>query len=217
MKTELTIAAAALALLAGPAFAADAGTGAQDGVGPWQVRVRALGIMTENDGSVHQVPGADLSYSDTVTPELDFSYYVTPEVSAELILGASYAKVFGDGSAAGLGRVGKAWFLPPTLTLQYHVPGLGAFQPYVGAGVNYTMFFDTSNGSLQDFDIDNDFGWVAQAGADFMIDAHWGLNLDVKKLSLEPDWSARLGDGTRVDGKAKLNPLLVGTGVTYRF
>lgn len=41
----------------------------------------------------------------------------------------------------GLGKVGKVWLLPPTLTFQYHFTDFGAFKPYVGAGVNYTILY----------------------------------------------------------------------------
>lgn len=45
--------------------------------GPWQIRLRALGVITDDKGNVNGIPGSDLSYSDTVTPELDISYYFT--------------------------------------------------------------------------------------------------------------------------------------------
>jgi len=41
---------------------------------PWMIRVRALGVLTHDSGTINGVPGAGLSYSDTVIPELDISY-----------------------------------------------------------------------------------------------------------------------------------------------
>lgn len=182
---------------------------------PWQVRVRALGVITEDNGHVDQVPGSDLSYSDTVVPELDISYYFTDNIAAELILGTTYANISGAGSVSDLGTVGKVWVLPPTLTLQYHFTNLGAFKPYVGAGVNYTIFYNQdAKGPFTDIDVEDTFGVALQAGFDYMLDRHWGINVDVKKLFLEPEWTAN--DGS-LSGKAELNPWLIGTGVTYRF
>lgn len=182
---------------------------------PWQVRVRALGVITEDNGYVDGIAGSDLSYSDTIVPELDITYYFTDNLAAELVLGTTYANISGEGSVSGLGTVGKVWLLPPTLTLQYHLTTLGAFKPYVGAGVNYTFFFNQDGeGSFSDIDVEDTFGYALQAGFDYMIDDHWGINFDVKKLFLEPDWTAN--DGT-VSGKAELNPWLIGTGITYRF
>ncbi|MBB4955403.1 outer membrane protein [Agrobacterium vitis] len=184
---------------------------------PWQVRVRALGVVTRNKGSVDGIAGSGISSSDTVTPELDFSYYFTDNIAAELILGTTYSNVSGTGSIAGLGKLGKTWLLPPTLTLQYHFTDFGAFKPYVGAGVNYTMFYNQSaTGATTDLDIKNTLGGALQVGFDYMLDQHWGVNFDVKKLYLRPDFEATVG-GSRVKGSAKLDPWLIGAGVTYRF
>ena len=184
---------------------------------PWQIRLRGLGVFTEDRGYVSQIPGSGLEYSDTVVPELDISYFFTDNIAAELILGTTKANVSGTDSIAGLGKVGETWLLPPTVTLQYHFTNFGAFKPYVGAGVNYTMFYSQEPaGALSDFKVDDTFGAALQVGFDYMIDDHWGVNFDVKKLFLEPEWTGTAG-GAALSGKAKLNPWLVGTGLTYRF
>ncbi|MDG4884954.1 OmpW family protein [Mesorhizobium sp. WSM4884] len=183
---------------------------------PWQIRLRALGVITDDKGNVNGIPGSDLSYSDTVTPELDISYYFTDNLAAELILGTTYANIYGEGTIGGLGKIGKVWLLPPTLTLQYHFTDLGAFKPYVGAGVNYTIFYNQDAGSADALHVKDTFGGALQVGFDYMLDQHWGFNFDVKKLFLEPKFDVTVG-GTDFTGKAKLNPWLIGTGVTYRF
>lgn len=201
------------------AFSADMAPSAGSPVAtqsPWQVRLRALGVITRDNGSVDGISGSGLSYSDTVVPEADISYFFTDNISAELILGTTYANVRGEGSIAGLGEIGKTWLLPPTLTLQYHFTDFGAFQPYLGAGVNYTVFYNQSGKSADSVDVKNTFGVALQAGFDYMFDEHWGANLDVKKIFLRPDFDATVG-GANVSGKAKLDPWLIGAGVTYRF
>ena len=55
-----------------------------------------------------------------------------------------------------------------------------------------------------------------QAGFDYMLDQHWGVNFDVKKLFLKADFDATV-NGSAVSGKAKLDPWLIGAGITYRF
>jgi outer membrane protein len=186
------------------------------GLSPWQIRLRALGVITHDSGRVDGIGGSDLSYSNTVIPEFDISYFFNDNIAAELVLGTTYANVHGEGSIAGLGEIGKTWLLPPTLTLQYHFTNFGAFKPYLGAGVNYTMFYNQSGKSAESLDVKNAFGVALQAGFDYMLDDHWGLNVDAKKIFLRPDFDANVG-GTGVSGKAKLDPWLVGAGVTYRF
>lgn len=96
-----------------PPTAAAAEAADVEALGPWQIRLRALGVITRDSGTVNGIDGADLSYSDTVVPELDISYYFTDNIAAELILGTTYANVDAAGSIDALGEVGKTWLLPP--------------------------------------------------------------------------------------------------------
>ncbi|UHS62271.1 OmpW family protein [Agrobacterium vaccinii] len=182
----------------------------------WMLRVRGLGVITHDSGSVDGVAGAGLAYSDTVIPEFDVSYFFTDNIAAELILGTTFSKIKTTGSIGDI-DVGKTWLLPPTVTLQYHFTNFGAFKPYVGAGVNYSLFYNQSEkNGFTNLDVKNDFGAALQVGFDYMVTKNWGVNFDVKKIFLETKWSADL-NGTPVSGKAKLDPWLIGAGVTYRF
>ena len=198
---------------------------------PWMIRVRALGVLPDAGGSTVNVlgvpalssPNSGLRISDSVVPELDISYFFTRNIAAELILGVTRHSIDGTGTLANL-PVGKSWLLPPTLTLQYHFTDFGAFQPYVGAGVNYTVFFSQSaantpfNGlAVTQLNISNQFGAAVQFGFDYMLDRHWGLNVDVKKLWLEPNYTATVNNAIPVSGRANIDPWLVGAGVTYKF
>jgi outer membrane protein len=94
--------------------------------------------------SANKVPPPDLglSINNKTMPELDISYFFTPNFAAELIL--TYPQkhdIRSNGSALGdLGKIGSVKHLPPTLLAQYHFTNFGAFKPYVGAGINYTRF-----------------------------------------------------------------------------
>ena len=105
--------------------------------------------------------------------------------------------------------------MPPTVTVQYHFTPHGKFSPYVGAGLNYSLFYDEKPAAgFTDLDIDNGIGYAAQAGFDYWLNENWGLNLDVKKLFLNVD--ASLNQGT-VKADVDLDPWIVGVGVSYRF
>lgn len=198
---------------------------------PWMIRLRALGVLPDGGSSSVNVlgvpalssPNSGLKISDQVVPELDISYFFTKNVAAELILGVTRHEITGTGSLNSL-PIGKAWLLPPTLTLQYHFTDFGAFKPYVGAGVNYTVFYDQwaanspVNGlAVTQLHISNSWGAAVQFGFDYMLDQHWGLNVDVKKLWLQPNYSATVNGAIPVTGSAHIDPWLVGTGVTYKF
>lgn len=182
---------------------------------PWQIRLRVTGVITNDSGHVNGVPNSGIKSSDTVIPELDISYYFTPNWAVELVLGTTYSYIDGTGSLNGL-AVGKTWLLPPTLLLQYHFTNFGAFQPYVGAGVNYTFFYSTDPNQVTALDIKNTWGWALQAGFDYMIDKHWGWNVDVKKVFLQPDFNVTVGTKP-LTGSTALDPWMISTGITYRF
>ena len=187
---------------------------------PWMIRVRAMAVLPDSSASV-SVNGAasvsGLKASNAVVPELDITYFFTKNIAAELVLGVTPHRVKGTGALAGLGTIGSTLLLPPTLLLQYHFTDLGAFKPYVGAGVNYTfMLRNKPKGAFTSFDVKNEPGLALQVGFDYMIDSHWGLNVDVKKLWLRPDATGVVG-GLPVTAKVKLDPWLVSTGITYRF
>ncbi|NVN87293.1 MAG: OmpW family protein [Rhodopseudomonas sp.] len=184
---------------------------------PWMIRLRALGVVTRDSGYVDQVPGSGLKTTDSLVPELDISYFFTRNIAAELILGVTKHSVSGTGTLTGI-DVGKAWLLPPTLTLQYHLTDFGAFKPYVGAGVNYTFFFSQSaaGGVVTASKLHDTAAPVAQIGFDYMLNKNWGWNVDVKKVWLRPSWNGVAG-GLPVTGKVNLDPWLIGTGITYKF
>ncbi len=200
MKRTLLAVAAVCALSSGAAFA-------QQAEGPWMVRVRAVHLDSVNKDST----GLGLSINDKWMPELDVSYFFTPNIAAELVL--TYPQKH-DLRANGLGQIGSLKHLPPTLLAQYHFTNFGAFKPYVGAGVNFTRFssvnFDPAvQAALNPSIKKNSFGGALQIGFDYALDKNWSLNFDVKKVFIETD--VRAG-GTKV-GTFKVNPVLVGVGL----
>lgn len=177
---------------------------------PWVFRARAVNI----DPADKDKTGLGLSLSRKTIPELDFSYFLTPNWATELVLTVPQRhKLYSNGT-----RIGSVKHLPPTLTLQYHFNPEGSFRPYVGAGVNYTNFSDARfepavQTALAPSLKKNSFGLAAQAGFDVMLDKQWSINVDVKKIQMDTEVRSK---GTNV-GKFKIDPLLVGVGVGYRF
>lgn len=159
-------------------------------------------------------------------PELDITYFFTRNIAAELILGVTPHDVTATNvSAVGGANVdlGDVWLLPPTLTVQYHFNPEGQFKPYVGAGINYTLFFNEDKGPVANaIDYDPSFGWALQVGMDYDLDGApggWFLNADLKKISIEPevtvDFTTALN--AKVDADVEINPLVFGLGFGYRF
>lgn len=196
MKKHL-IAIAALAALAAPLAQA------QD-TGSWIVRARALHLDSRNKDT----SGLDLSVNNKWFPEVDISYFFTPNLAAELIL--TYPQKHDVRSAGD--KIGTAKHLPPTLSLQYHVTGLQGFRPYVGAGINYTRFSSVDLPAPYDVK-KNSFGFAFGAGVDIPLQGGWLLNVDVKKAHIHASATANGVDA----GQLKIDPTLFSVGVGYRF
>jgi outer membrane protein len=204
--TTLRLTMIALAVAAGAA--APLAAQAQDG--PWLVRLRAVNLDSANKDST----GLDLSINNKVLPDVDISYFFTPQIATELVLTYPQKQTIRSGGT----DIGSLRHLPPTLTVQYHFTGLGAFKPYLGAGVNYTLFssvkFDPAvEAALHPSISKNSFGLAAQVGMDYTFAKNWVFNVDLKKVQIRTDVKS---SGVKV-GEFKVDPWLIGVGVGMRF
>ena len=204
MKKQLIAAAILSTLLSGAAFAQ------QTTEGPWMVRARAVHLQSDNGGStnVQGVGDLGLSMNNKWIPEVDVSYFFSPNVAVELILTVPQKQTL---TSSVIGKVGTFKHLPPTLLAQYHFP-MNGFKPYVGAGINYTRF--SSVDLLPGVTMDKDsWGGALQVGVDIPLTKGVYLNLDLKKVMLRTD--VKLA-GNKI-GEFKVDPLLVGVGLGWRF
>ena len=199
MKKQRIAAAILFTLLSGAAFAQ------QTTEGPWMVRARAVHLDSANGDST----GLGLSMNNKWIPEVDVSYFFSPNVAVELILTVPQKQTLT--SSALNAKVGTFKHLPPTLLAQYHFP-MNGFKPYVGAGINYTRF--SSVDLLPGVTMDKDsWGGALQVGVDIPLTKGVYLNLDLKKVMLRTD--VKLA-GAKI-GEFKVDPLLVGVGLGWRF
>ena len=175
--------------------------------GDWLARVRLLQIRPQVSSTI-----GTLDATNEVTPELDFSYFMTENLAAELILATKSHTVKNSGA-----DLGKTSLLPPTLTLQYHFMPKETFRPYVGAGLNYTRFYSTGLvlGTTPLTVDQNSWGGALQAGFDVALDKKWFLNFDVKKVYVKTD--VKNGTTGAFVSTLKLDPVILGLGVGMKF
>ena len=206
--------------------------------GDWVVRIRAVDVSPNEDSKLGKTvnknvapvmsPGAELAVDNNIIPELDISYYFTKNIATELILalGTRHDVSVKSDALATVGNqdLGSVNALPPTLTAQWHFNPDQTFDPYVGAGINYTNMLDRnlkfSSGALTGtkIKVDSDsWGYALQAGLDVNLKDGWLINADIKYLNITTDVKAKIaGNWTKIDS-LDINPWVIGIGVGKKF
>lgn len=221
------LAAMGISAIATPAMAYEAGD--------WIVRGRILNINpNDSSGTLNTQAAGDIGKGVTVDsdviPELDITYMITPNWGVELILGYSEHTVKTHKAAGtvvgGLGSrdVIDTKVLPPTLLLQYHFAPNSNIRPYVGAGINYTYFFDEDvpsksgvSASGDKVSLDSSWGLAVQAGVDVALNDDWFVNLDIKYIDIDTTAKFKNTAVGWAEIDADIDPIVYGIGIGRRF
>ena len=242
--TRNLLAAAVCSVAAMPAIAQDAGD--------WQFRLGLGYIATDtgNDDLVFEGSKLDtfnIDVDDQLGVVFDLTYFMSPNWAVELLASTPFEHdIDGAGALAGLGEIGDTKHLPPTLSLQYHFFPDQTFRPYVGAGLNYTLFFDdstnaglhegvvaTANGALgtnlsggnTNLSIDDSFGPALQAGLDIDLSETWFWNVNVRYIMIDVDATLKTSTFDPAGGETvftstldtEIDPFVLSTQLGFRF
>lgn len=218
MKTKtLLLAAVAFTACAAPAFAQTTIAWEAPKKGDILVTGRVTDVFSQADDAITTAAGADTGLKadvgDSVMPTLGFTYFLTDHLAVEAILGTTRHEIRAQGGATDV-AVHETWVLPPVVTLQYRPLTQGRLSPYVGAGVNYMLFYNGKDKNGFNVDLKDGFGYALQAGADVGIQGPWSLNLDVKKVWFGTD--AKINDGA-LKSSVDLDPWVASVGVSRKF
>lgn len=203
MKTRTALCAAALLC------AAAANTANAFDAGDWLIRVGASNVKPKSGNN--PVVSVDSGSSAT----FNFTYMMTGHWAVEVLAAWPFEH---DIRLANGPEVGSTKHLPPTVSLQYHFLADSKFQPYLGAGVNYTNFFSEKlYGPLEgaSLKLDDSWGLAGEIGADLMLSDRWFLNVSARYINIETDATVN-GDPNRV-GKVEINPWVYGAHLGFRF
>jgi outer membrane protein len=170
-------------------------------------------------------PGAKAKVDDTDSLGLTFSYLFTDNIGVGVLAAYPFkTDIEGDGTISAVEKVGDTKFLPPTVTLQYHFNTGSDFHPYVGAGINYTYFWDENtsdapfNGS--DLDLDDSWGFAGEVGLDYTFKNDYLVSAQVWYIDIETtaDSSGAAGNPA-LAGKADvdIDPWVFMLGVGKKF
>ncbi|WP_172332352.1 OmpW family protein [Mangrovicoccus sp. HB161399] len=155
----------------------------------------------------------DIDVSSSARPTLTLEYFVMDNLGIELLAATPFRH---DVDLDGLGQVAAVSQLPPTLTLQYHIPTGTAFTPLFGIGINYTTFFDidekgAAKGSK--LELDDSWGMALHAGVDYALNETNAIRADVRWMDIDSEVKL---DGDKV-GKAEIDPWVFGVSWIHKF
>lgn len=180
--------------------------------GDWLVRAGA-GVVDPKSNNLNLGPGTDLQVDSATALYINGTYMITDAIGIELLAASPFEH---DIEIKGVGKVGSTKQLPPTLSIQWHTPSIGRLQPYLGLGVNYTVFFDESTeGALAgtNLSLKNSLGIAVQGGVDLYLNENWFVNFDLRWIDIETD---AFVDGVGLGG-VEIDPTVYALTVGYKF
>ena len=203
------------------------------------VRAGAITVNPNTDSGsvkVDQGPSAgdNLGGKATMSSDtqlgLNFAYMITDHVGIELLAATPFehdVKLKGTGLAAANGKLGSLKHLPPTLSVVYYpLDTKSAFQPYVGAGINYTWIYDEHVGSrasaegFDNFKAKNSWGMAWQLGADYMLTDNIMINAQARYIDIDTRATVEnnaVAPGTRAKVNVDVDPWVYMVGLGYKF
>lgn len=177
------------------------------------LRAGATSIQPDDSGKPD-----DVWADDATGLGLNAVYMASDNVGIELLLSAPFKH---DIKAKGSGKVGSTKLLPPTLSVQYYFANSSLVTPYVGAGINYTVFFGETIDApgYDNIELKNSTGAAIQAGADFAINDNWGVNLDIRWIDIDTEVdSVPAGDPLDANGaEVQIDPVVYSLTAVYKF
>ena len=184
--------------------------------GDWLVRFGAAHVKpNDKSGGFSNNSAIGVAVEDDTQAFVNVSYMLKENIALELLAATPFSHDL-IATGAVTGKVGSADQLPPTFSVQYHFKPKASVRPYVGAGINYTTFFnEKTTGALAGttLSLDDSWGLAVQVGVDVDITKDWFFNADIRYINIETKaTSSALG---AVD--VEINPTVISLGVGTRF
>jgi outer membrane protein len=167
-------------------------------------------------GGAH-VAGGNISVKPQASFVVEAGYFINRNFVVSITGGwPPRAHVKAAGSIRNFGKLGIATYGPATLTAHYHFTSFGRFQPYIGMGPTFLIPILNQDRLVTNLNLQSSLGFAVQIGFDYMINERWGVFFDLKKAYLRSKATGVL-NGAPLAAKVKFDPLVLHTGVTYRF
>jgi len=198
------LAAAAALFTATPALAQQAGD--------WTFGLGAHVVSPKSDNGSLAGGAFDADVGNNWRPTFTGEYFFRDNWGIEVLASLPFQH---DIELNGV-KAGSTKHLPPTVSLQYHFTGSEKVKPFIGAGVNYTLFFSQdTTGPLAgaDLDLENSFGLALHGGLDFAVGTDKFVRLDARWIDIDTDVKVNGGDV----GTVNIDPMVYGAAFVWKF
>jgi outer membrane protein len=198
MTTTLAL-TAALAAFSAPAFA--------QSQGDWTV---GFGVGNVNPKSGNgPLANLDADVDSNTRPIFTVEYFIRDNLGSELLAATPFKH---NVTLAGGIDAGEVKQLPPTLSLNYHIPTNSKFTPFFGLGINYTAFFEEES-ALGNLKLDDSWGLALNAGVDYAVSEKGAVRFNVRWIDIDSDVTLN-GDNI---GTAEIDPVVISASYVHRF
>ncbi|NMP30833.1 outer membrane beta-barrel protein [Thalassotalea sp. M1531] len=187
-----------------------------------------------NVGEINGAVPLSVSVDDNTQLGLNFVYFFDSNWAVEVLAATPYTHDVTIHDSTGLTEVvfganvdgatlAEVTHLPPTVSAIYYFDSSTAFKPYVGLGVNYTVFFDEEFKSapkslgFNDLEADGSFGLSPQIGFDYELTDKWHINASVRYIDIDTDVSFKIGDGIKGKAEVDVDPMVYSIMLGYKF
>lgn len=184
--------------------------------GDWIIRAGVSYIDPKSDnGTVNGASPIELDVGSATMLTFDGTYMITSNFGVELLAALPFKHDI-DGQLGNQSvELATVKHLPPTLSAVYHFNSAGKFQPYLGAGLNWTIFFDENEKDAlggSSLKLTNSLGLAAVAGIDIALSERMFLNGNIRYMDIDSDVKL---DGEKV-AKASIDPWVYAINIGWK-
>lgn len=197
--------------------------------GDWIIHLGVASVQPNDSSSTLELNGTALAgvkaeVDDSTQIGLTITYMLNSNWGIELLAATPFKH---DIYATGLEvKAASTKQLPPTLSLQYYPMSASSdFQPYVGVGLNYTIFFDeTVDGELKsalgtddiELDLSSSLGLAAQIGVNFAIGEKVLLNASIWYADIDTEATFDVAGTSEITADVQIDPWVFMFSIGYK-
>jgi outer membrane protein len=201
------------------------------------IRAGATQVAPDEDSGLVQLNGSTLSLGggtsklkvdDDTQLGLTYNYMLSNKLGIEVLAATPFEHTAsGTGELAGL-DIADIKHLPPTVSTVYYFDSDSKFNPYLGAGFNYTVFFDEDLTSAADttlsglgltngdVELDDSWGLAFQAGFDYQLNEKWFFNASVRWIDIDTEAKIKFDGGNEITADVEIDPFVYTLSVGYK-